>query len=174
MLVLKSSLFKYGVDSTKCSEGLLFNHFYVQTPCNPLIKDHTEILYKARMPVKLLLALASTVILGSKSHGFHDHILLSDGFGSLQTTATLTRRSMTQGQGQSQSLLLGLIENTASSIVASLSVAEEKCLPRSRLATAASSCTILAASCHITILKFSTNHINESNRNNQAYKLACT
>jgi hypothetical protein len=33
---------------------------------------------------KLLLALASTVILGSESRGPHDHILLSDGSGSLQ------------------------------------------------------------------------------------------
>jgi hypothetical protein len=33
---------------------------------------------------KLLLALASTVILGSDSHGTHDHILLPDGSGSLQ------------------------------------------------------------------------------------------
>jgi hypothetical protein len=31
----------------------------------------------------LLLALASTVTLGSESHGTHDHILLSDGSGSL-------------------------------------------------------------------------------------------
>jgi hypothetical protein len=34
------------------------------------------------MTVKLL-ALVSTVILGSESHGPHDHILLSDGSGSL-------------------------------------------------------------------------------------------
>jgi hypothetical protein len=33
----------------------------------------------------LLLALANTVIFGSESHGNHDHILLSDGSGSLQT-----------------------------------------------------------------------------------------
>jgi hypothetical protein len=32
----------------------------------------------------LLLALASTVILGSESHGTHDHILLYDDSGSLQ------------------------------------------------------------------------------------------
>jgi hypothetical protein len=73
------------------------------------------------------------------------------------------------------SLGKGLTENTASSNVVSLSAAAEKYLPRRRLATAASSCsTILAASCHITILKFSTNHINESNRNNEAYKPTCT
>jgi hypothetical protein len=35
---------------------------------------------------KLLLAIASTGIHGSESHGTHDHILLSDGSGSLQTT----------------------------------------------------------------------------------------
>jgi hypothetical protein len=35
---------------------------------------------------KLLLALASTVILGSKFHGTHDQILLSDGSGSLQNS----------------------------------------------------------------------------------------
>jgi hypothetical protein len=34
---------------------------------------------------KLLIALTSSVILGSKSHGTHDHILLSDSCGSLQT-----------------------------------------------------------------------------------------
>jgi hypothetical protein len=37
------------------------------------------------LTVKLLLALASTVILGSKSQGTHDHILFSDGWVSLQT-----------------------------------------------------------------------------------------
>jgi hypothetical protein len=37
------------------------------------------------LTAKLLLALASTVILGSESHRTHDRILLSDGSGSLQT-----------------------------------------------------------------------------------------
>jgi hypothetical protein len=37
--------FEEGVDSTKCSEGLGFNHFYVLSPCNPLIEDYTEIFY---------------------------------------------------------------------------------------------------------------------------------
>jgi hypothetical protein len=37
---------------------------------------------------KLLMGLASTVILSSESHKTHDHILLSDGSGSLQTTAS--------------------------------------------------------------------------------------
>jgi hypothetical protein len=34
----------------------------------------------------LLLALASTEILGSVSHETHDHILLTDGSGSIQTS----------------------------------------------------------------------------------------
>jgi hypothetical protein len=38
------------------------------------------------LPVKLLLALASTMILVSKFHGTHDHIWLSIGSGSHQTT----------------------------------------------------------------------------------------
>jgi hypothetical protein len=37
------------------------------------------------LTAKLLLAVASTVILGSESHRTHDHILLSGGSGSLQT-----------------------------------------------------------------------------------------
>jgi hypothetical protein len=40
MLTLKRS-----EDSNKCSEGLGFDHFYVPTPCNPLIEDYTEIFY---------------------------------------------------------------------------------------------------------------------------------
>jgi hypothetical protein len=36
------------------------------------------------LTTKLLVALASTMILGSESHGTHGHILLSDGSGSLQ------------------------------------------------------------------------------------------
>jgi hypothetical protein len=36
------------------------------------------------LTAKLLLALASTAIMGSESHGAHDHILLSDGSGSLR------------------------------------------------------------------------------------------
>jgi hypothetical protein len=41
------------------------------------------------LTAKLLLALASTVILGSESHRTHGHILLSDGSGSLQTLSNL-------------------------------------------------------------------------------------
>jgi hypothetical protein len=33
---------------------------------------------------KLLLVFVSTVIIGTESHGTHDHILLSDVSGSLQ------------------------------------------------------------------------------------------
>jgi hypothetical protein len=35
--------------------------------------------------LQFLLVLASTAILGSESHGTHDHILLSDDSGSFQT-----------------------------------------------------------------------------------------
>jgi hypothetical protein len=42
----------------------------------------TRCLYS--LAVKLLLALTSTVILGFEFHGSHDHILMSDGSGSLQ------------------------------------------------------------------------------------------
>jgi hypothetical protein len=31
--------------NNKCSEGLGFSHFCVQSPCNPLIKDYTQIFY---------------------------------------------------------------------------------------------------------------------------------
>jgi hypothetical protein len=37
---------------------------------------------------KITAGLPCTVILGSESHGTHDHILLSDGSGSLQATAS--------------------------------------------------------------------------------------
>jgi hypothetical protein len=37
------------------------------------------------LTAKLLMVLASRVILGSESHGNYDHILLSDGSASLQT-----------------------------------------------------------------------------------------
>jgi hypothetical protein len=31
--------------SNKCSQGFGFNNFYVQSPCNFLIEDYTEIFY---------------------------------------------------------------------------------------------------------------------------------
>jgi hypothetical protein len=37
--------FDEGVDSNKCSEGLGFYHFYVQSPCKAPIEDYTEIFY---------------------------------------------------------------------------------------------------------------------------------
>jgi hypothetical protein len=42
MLTLKCSC---GVDSNTFSEGIGFNHFYVQSPYNPLIEDYTQIFY---------------------------------------------------------------------------------------------------------------------------------
>jgi hypothetical protein len=36
---------EWGVDFNKCSEALGFSHFSVQSPCNPLIKDYTQIFY---------------------------------------------------------------------------------------------------------------------------------
>jgi hypothetical protein len=45
------------------------------------------------LTIKLLLALASTAILGSEAHGTHDHILLSEGSGILQTTLSTNQRS---------------------------------------------------------------------------------
>jgi hypothetical protein len=39
------------------------------------------------LTAKFLMALASTVIVGSDPHGTHDHIFLSDGSGSLQTNS---------------------------------------------------------------------------------------
>jgi hypothetical protein len=36
------------VDSNKCSEGLGFDHFYVQSPCDPLIEDYAEVFYMLR------------------------------------------------------------------------------------------------------------------------------
>jgi hypothetical protein len=41
---------------------------------------------------KLLLVLTNTVILGSESHGTHDHILLSHSSESLHTTASVIHR----------------------------------------------------------------------------------
>jgi hypothetical protein len=38
-------MFEYRVYSNKCSEGLGFSHFYVQSPCNSFIEEYTEIFY---------------------------------------------------------------------------------------------------------------------------------
>jgi hypothetical protein len=39
----QSPTFEYGIYSNECSEGLGFDHFYVQYPCNFPIEDYTEI-----------------------------------------------------------------------------------------------------------------------------------
>jgi hypothetical protein len=44
------------------------------------------------LPDKVLLVLASTVILRAESHGTHEHVLLSDGSGSLQSALNTVRR----------------------------------------------------------------------------------
>jgi hypothetical protein len=38
-------MFEQGVHSNKCSEVLGFNYFYVQSPCNLLTEDYTQIFY---------------------------------------------------------------------------------------------------------------------------------
>jgi hypothetical protein len=43
-----------------------------------------EFIQRFRLNPKFLLVLASTIILGSDSHGSHDNILFSDGSGSFQ------------------------------------------------------------------------------------------
>jgi hypothetical protein len=37
--------FQQGVDSNKCSKGLGFRHFHLQSAFNPLIRDYTKIFY---------------------------------------------------------------------------------------------------------------------------------
>jgi hypothetical protein len=44
--------------------------------------------YTGKLTLNLLQALASTAILGSGSNGTHDHILMSDGSGSLRNSPT--------------------------------------------------------------------------------------
>jgi hypothetical protein len=38
-------LFRSGIQTNKSSEGRGFDHFYVQSPCNPPYEDYTEIFY---------------------------------------------------------------------------------------------------------------------------------
>jgi hypothetical protein len=66
--------------------------FSCSRPCcmaagSQLTHDHLAV--TDWLTAKLLVAHASTVILGSEPHGTHDHTLLSDGCGSLQTLASL-------------------------------------------------------------------------------------
>jgi hypothetical protein len=63
---------------TKCSAPLSHD--------SKLKKNQLIWASKPIVTAKLLLALASTAILGSEFQGFRDHILLSDGCGSPQTT----------------------------------------------------------------------------------------
>jgi hypothetical protein len=50
------------------------------------LEININLLKADRLTAKLLLVLASTVIFGSDFHGSHDHTLLTDDSGSLQTT----------------------------------------------------------------------------------------
>jgi hypothetical protein len=43
MLALNCSLLNREYTIIKCSEGLGFDHLYVESPCNFLIEDYTEI-----------------------------------------------------------------------------------------------------------------------------------
>jgi hypothetical protein len=52
-----------------------------------LLPSNDRGMHNRVQPKKLLLALTSFVILGFKSHGTHDDLLLSHVCGSLQTTA---------------------------------------------------------------------------------------
>jgi hypothetical protein len=74
--------------------------YYLPINASPILPIKTEALNKFNvrfinlskidcLTVKLLLALASTVILGSESHETHDHILLSDGSGGLQAILSI-------------------------------------------------------------------------------------
>jgi hypothetical protein len=45
MLALNRSHFEKGIWSYNCSEVLGFDHFYVQSPCDSLMEDYTEIFY---------------------------------------------------------------------------------------------------------------------------------
>jgi hypothetical protein len=71
----------------------------------PSAHTHTHTM-KTPGPVqcsKLLLVLASTAIIGFEFHETHDHILLSDGSGNLQTNLPESESYVTTG-GQSASL----------------------------------------------------------------------
>jgi hypothetical protein len=72
----------------------------------PLLRSDCHLLAQSRLSLdskseptcllaKLLLALASTVIFGSKSHRNHGHILLSDGSESLQNPISSYLRANT-------------------------------------------------------------------------------
>jgi hypothetical protein len=45
MLALNHSLMNRESYCSMYSEGLGSDHFYMQSPCNPLVKDYTEVFY---------------------------------------------------------------------------------------------------------------------------------
>jgi hypothetical protein len=59
----------------------------LSSSCDVFGITHYEFVFPIQK--KLLLALSSKVILGSESHGTHDHILLSDGSGILKQVRIL-------------------------------------------------------------------------------------
>jgi hypothetical protein len=105
-----------------------------------------------QLTAKLLLALASTVILGSKSHGTHNHISMSDGSGSLQLTPQSRWFSLYSPSTNST-------ENSfsnSSSVVLCWFIAVEMCFGFHCLAMAIfSRCTIMSFSPHVKICTFS-------------------
>jgi hypothetical protein len=68
-------------------KGSIYNfiHAIYSSPNHPNMKVLWPLFVKWLLTAKLLLALVGTVILGSEYQKTHDHILLSDGSGSLQT-----------------------------------------------------------------------------------------
>jgi hypothetical protein len=58
------------------------NHELVVDPCS-CVRTVFVIVLADGLTAKLLLVLASIVILGSVPHGIHEHVLLSDGSGRL-------------------------------------------------------------------------------------------
>jgi hypothetical protein len=96
---------------------------------------------------KLLLALASKIILGSEPHGTHEHTLLSHNSGS--HPASLVSWCLLYSLGADH------IETTTSyrsAVVACVFVAMETCSPCRYLAAAIASCsTIPAFSHHVTM-----------------------
>jgi hypothetical protein len=56
--------------TNKCSEGLGFDYLYMQSPCNPLVEDYTEVFYMIRkgdvQKVEVTLRLFPPVRLGAE------------------------------------------------------------------------------------------------------------
>jgi hypothetical protein len=104
-----------------------------------------------RLTAKLLQALTSTVILGSKSHGSHGHILLCDSSESIQTVSlynvdTDHIENTTSNSSSTVAFLYLLLQSRES-------VAMEMCLQSRSLAAAVSSVSAIPAfSRHVTLL----------------------